>query len=43
VYDKEAVIEDYGVNQGSYEVKTLPKIRAYQVRIGGDTSASLVR
>ena len=34
VYDREAVIEDYGVEKSSYEAKPLPKIKAYQVRAG---------
>ena len=32
MYDREAVIEEYGVEKSSYEAKPLPKIKAYQAR-----------
>lgn len=43
VYDRDAVIEDYGVEKGSYEVKPLPKLKVYQVRACATHSTSLVR
>ena len=43
LYDRDAVIEDYGVEPGSYEVKPLPKLKVYQVRVCAADSTPLVR
>ena len=43
LYDRDAVIEDYGVEPGSYEVKPLPKLKVYQVRARATHSTPLVR
>jgi len=43
LYDRDSVIEDYGIEKGSYEVKPLPKLKVYQVRACNTYRVPLVR